>query len=299
MQGHIPVLLQETIDLLDPQPGNTVLDCTFNRAGHSVEIAKKIGTQGTLIGFDLDHQALLEGEEFLRKELGHNLPKVILCETNFRFILSVLKGKGVATLDMLLADLGLSSQELDVSGRGFTFQQDEPLRMTLSSREDALVTAYTVVNEWSQETLEDILRAFSDESYAGRIARHIVEAREIKPIKTTRELAEIVYHAVPVAYRRKKIHPATKTFQAIRMAVNDEVGALNDLLSSLEEVSKSGTRVGFITFHSVEDRIVKNFFKDKKDMWEVKTKKPVSPSAQEQKENPRSRSAKLRVYIKK
>jgi 16S rRNA (cytosine1402-N4)-methyltransferase len=297
---HIPVLLQETIETLAPKEGDTVLDCTFNRAGHSVELAKKIGKSGTLIGFDLDHVALQEGEAILKKELGANLPQVILCETNFRRVAEVLQDKRVQNVDVLLADLGISSQELDISGRGFTFQKDEPLQMTLSSREDLLITAYTVVNEWAQETLVEILRAFSDESYAGRIARHIiVEAREIKPITTTKELADIVYHAVPVAYKRGKIHPATKTFQAIRMAVNDEVGALQELLLSLPGVITKGGRVGFISFHSVEDRLVKNYFRDHKDEWQVVTKKPIIPSQKEEKENPRSRSAKLRVYIKK
>jgi 16S rRNA (cytosine1402-N4)-methyltransferase len=296
---HIPVLLQETIETLAPKEGDTVLDCTFNRAGHSVELAKKIGKSGTLIGFDLDHVALQEGEAILKKELGANLPQVILCETNFRRVAEVLQDKRVQNVDVLLADLGISSQELDISGRGFTFQKDEPLQMTLSSREDLLITAYTVVNEWAQETLVEILRAFSDESYAGRIARHIIEAREIKPITTTKELADIVYHAVPVAYKRGKIHPATKTFQAIRMAVNDEVGALQELLLSLPGVITKGGRVGFISFHSVEDRLVKNYFRDHKDEWQVVTKKPIIPSQKEEKENPRSRSAKLRVYIKK
>lgn len=296
---HIPVLLQETIETLTPKEGDTVLDCTFNRAGHSVELAKKIGKSGTLIGFDLDHVALQEGEAILKKELGANLPQVILCETNFRRVAEVLQDKRVQNVDVLLADLGISSQELDISGRGFTFQKDEPLQMTLSSREDSLITAYIVVNEWAQETLVEILRAFSDESYAGRIARHIIEAREIKPITTTKELADIVYHAVPVAYKRGKIHPATKTFQAIRMAVNDEVGALQELLLSLPGVITKGGRVGFISFHSVEDRLVKNYFRDHKDEWQVVTKKPIIPSQKEEKENPRSRSAKLRVYIKK
>ena len=296
--GHIPVLLQETIELLSPQSGDTVLDCTFNRAGHSVELAKKIGKQGTLIGFDLDHVALQEGEEILKKVLAKDLPKIILCETNFRNVVPVLKEKDVVAVDALLADLGLSSQELDVSGRGFSFQKDEPLRMTLSSREDALITADTVVNEWGQETLVNIFRAFGDESYAGRIARHIVEAREQKRIKTTKELADIIYHAVPVAYKRGKIHPATKTFQAIRMAVNDEIGALHELLESLPKVVAKGGRAGFISFHSGEDRLVKNYFRDHKEEWEVVTKKPVTPSLKEQKENPRSRSAKLRVYKK-
>ena len=247
----------------------------------------------------MDHIALQEGEEILKKELGSKLPQVLLCETNFRHVVEVLQDKKVQNVDVLLADLGISSQELDISGRGFTFQKDEPLQMTLSSREDSLITAYTVVNEWAQETLVEILRAFSDESYAGRIARHIVEARELKPITTTKELADIVYHAVPVTYKKGKIHPATKTFQAIRMAVNDEVGALQELLLSLPEIIGKSGRVGFISFHSVEDRLVKNYFRDHKDKWQAVVKKPITPSQKEEKENPRSRSAKLRVYIKK
>lgn len=295
--GHIPVLLKETIELLDPQKGETVVDCTFNRAGHSIELAKKIGKKGVLVGFDLDHIALEEGKKNIEDILSTNLPQLILCETNFRHVASVLEKNNVKKVNVLLADLGLSSQELDVSGRGFTFQKEEPLVMTLSSR-DSELTAYTVVNEWSRDTLVEILRGFSDEKFAGRIARCIVEAREEKPITNTKELADIIYHAVPVVYKKGKIHPATKTFQAIRMAVNDEVGALQELLHSLPKVLEKGGRAGFITFHSVEDRIVKNYFKEHLEEWKMVTKKPIPPSEQEERSNPRSRSAKLRVYIK-
>lgn len=295
--GHIPVLLHETIDLLDPKAGDVVVDCTFNRAGHSLHLARKIGRSGVLVGFDLDHVALLEGRKVLEENLTET-PNIILCETNFRHIASVLKENAVSEVHVLMADLGLSSQELDESGRGFSFQKDEPLTMTLSSREGQLITAYDVVNHWSQETLQQIIRSFSDESFAGRIARNIVEAREKKPIATTKELADIIFHSVPSLYKRGRIHPATKTFQAIRMAVNDEVGALEELLSSLPKVVQKDGRVAFISFHSIEDRLVKNYFKDNKNDWVPITKKPITPTGEEEKSNPRSRSAKLRVYKK-
>lgn len=295
--GHIPVLLHETIALLDPKLGNVAVDCTFNRAGHSTLLAERIGPSGTLVGFDLDHVALLEGRGVLEKNVAEK-PKIILCETNFRHIKNVLKENAISEVDVLMADLGLSSQELDESGRGFSFQKEEPLQMTLSSRDGQLITAYDVVNSWSQETLQEIIRSFSDEAFAGRIARNIVESRNTKAITTTKQLADIIYHSVPSFYKRGRIHPATKTFQAIRMAVNDEVGALQELLSSLPAILKKNGKVAFISFHSIEDRLVKNYFKDNASHWSVVTKKPITPTEEELKNNPRSRSAKLRVYQK-
>ncbi len=293
--GHIPVLLHETITALAPQMGESYLDCTFNRGGHAVEIAKKIGPKGIIIGFDLDHVALEEGRKNVEEVA--NGPKVRPIETNFRHAQDVFNKEHIAPVNMLLADLGLSSQELDVSGRGFTFQKDEPLVMTLSTRTQEL-TAYTVVNEWSEDSLATILFGFADETYSKRIARAIVASRLIGPIQTTRALREVIFQSVPVSYRHGKIDCATKTFQAIRMAVNDEVGALQDLLRACEHVVALGGRASFITFHSVEDRIVKHFFNTQKDMWQAHTKKPVTPTDEEIRDNPRSRSAKLRTYTK-
>ncbi len=293
--SHIPVLLQEILTEMQPKSGEVFVDCTFNRAGHSIAIAEKIGKEGTVIGLDLDHHALEEGRSNI--STLRVCPTVHTIETNFRFIQNALASVHISTVDLLLADLGVSSQEIDSSGRGFTFQKDEPLIMTLSTRVQE-VTAYTVVNEWTEDSLVSIMQGFSDERYARRIARAIVEQRGKAPITSTRQLREIIFQSVPVSYRHGKIDPSTKTFQAIRMAVNDEVGALQDLLRALVHITHTGSRVAFITFHSVEDRIVKHFFRDNKAHWQPTAKKPIAPSDDEIQKNPRARSAKLRVYTR-
>lgn len=293
---HIPVLLQESLAVLDVQKGETVLDCTLNRAGHSLELAKATGKTGTLIGIDLDLDAIKEAKENFEKAT-FALPKVHIAHSNFRMLDSVIKDAKVHSVDKILFDLGLSSHELDVSGRGFTFQKDEPLLMTFHSKPTKdMVTAYDVVNTWGEETLADIIFGFGDEKYARRIAKAIVNARTLQPIKTTEELVYIIGGAVPVVYRRGKTHFATKTFQAIRMAVNDELGALEEALEKAFNLLSEGGRMAVITFHSGEDRIVKRFFIRKKGSGEAEilTKKPIGPTKEEIQKNIRARSAKLR-----
>lgn len=293
---HIPVLLQECITLLDPKGGETVVDCTLNRAGHSLVLAKKIGKEGQLIGIDLDADAIAEAKKNFQAA-KFALPKIFIERTNFRHIDEVVQNAGVSHVDKILLDLGLSSHELDVSGRGFSFQRDEPLLMTFDSKPTKeTVTAYDVVNSWNESTLADIIYGFGDEKYARRIAKAIVLAREEKPIGSTLELVGIIRGAVPSAYTRMKTHFATKTFQAIRMAVNDELGALEEVLEKAVRLLRQGGKMAVITFHSGEDRLVKRFFIDKVRAGEIKLlhKKPLAPTREEIISNPRARSAKVR-----
>lgn len=291
---HIPVLLQESIEGLALKEGGVYIDCTTNRGGHSLEIAKKIGKEGTLICIDLDKEALKEAKKEII--LLKNAPSVHFVHSNFRHILSILQELKITHVDGVLADLGLSSQELDESKRGFSFRFDEPLIMTYDANPgEDMTTAYDIVNYWSESTIADILYGFSDEAYRGRIAKAIVKKRNEKEIKTTFELVEIISSAVPIMYRHKKTHFATKTFQALRMAVNDELGSINDLIVSLPEILKSKGRACIITFHSTEDRIVKQGLRSKNETLKPITKKAIIPGKKEIEDNPRARSAQLRI----
>ena len=280
---HIPVMLRETINELNLSLGLTVVDCTTNRAGHSLEIAKIIGNFGTLICIDLDNQALSEAKKNIESNISkENLPTVHYINSNFSKIEDILKSLNIQKVDRVLADLGLSSQELDVSGRGFSFMNET-------------LTAKDIVNSWSEETLSDILFYFSDERYAKRIAKNICERRKEKEIKTTFDLVDIIRSSVPAVYRNGKTNCATKTFQAIRMSVNREIDSIKDLIKSFETIIKEGGLVSVITFHSTEDRIVKQAINDIKELKKI-NKKPTTASELEIKNNTRSRSAKLRTY---
>ena len=291
---HIPVLLHESIEGLNLKQGGVYVDCTTNRGGHSVEIAKAIGIEGTLICIDLDQTALEEAREIIEKV--PNCGKVHFIKSNFRYLPSILKDLKISHVDGILADLGISSQELDDSGRGFTFQKDEPLLMTFDSKpEEDVTTAYDIINCWSESTVADILYGFADETYSRRIAHAIVEKRELSPINTTFELLDVVAKAVPALYRHRKTHFATKTFQALRMATNDELGSINDLLEALPSILASNGRACIITFHSTEDRITKHGLRANSETLRMINKKAIVPSDEEIKNNPRSRSAQLRI----
>lgn len=291
---HIPVLLHESIEGLAIKKGGIYVDCTTNRGGHSIEIVKALGEEGILICIDLDQVALAEAREKIEK-MKH-LPKVHFIHSNFRYLPSILKDLKIPHVDGILADLGVSSEELDESGRGFSFRFDEPLLMTFNAKpEEDMTTAYDIVNFWSESTIADILFGFSDERYARRIASRIVEGREKSPIKTTFELIEIIRSAVPVYYRHGKTHFATKTFQSLRMATNDELGSINDLLVSFPTILSSKGRACIITFHSTEDRIVKHTLRKENEALKIITKKPIMPSEEELKANVRARSAQLRI----
>ena len=255
---HIPVLLKEVLDSLDIKKGETVIDCNVNRAGHSVEIAKLLGDSGTIVGIDLDTQALTEAQRNFSK-LGEH-PRICLIHDNFRNLDEILKDSNVEKADKILFDLGLSSEELDISSRGFTFQKDQPLIMTYQSKsKEETLTAKDVLNLWSEEVLADIIYYYGGERYARRIAKQIILTRKEKEIETTFELVECIKKATPSIYQRGKTHFATKTFQAIRIAVNDEIEALKEALEkSFDRLNKDG-RLSVITFHSLEDKVVKNF----------------------------------------
>lgn len=291
---HIPVLLEESIAGLALKEGGVYIDCTTNRGGHSLRIANAIGKHGVLICIDLDKDALKEAKKEI--SLIKNAPTLHFVHSNFRHIVSILEELKISHVDGVLADLGLSSQELDESKRGFSFRFDEPLLMTYDATpSEDMTTAYDIVNYWSESTIADILYGFSDEAYRGRIAKAIVKRRDEKEIKTTFDLVDIIASAVPIMYKHKKTHFATKTFQALRMAVNDELGSINDLISAFPSVLASQGRACIITFHSTEDRIVKQGLRLKIETLKPITKKAIIPSKKELEENPRARSAQLRI----
>lgn len=292
---HTSVLLQETIDSLALKASDTVVDATLGGGGHGREILLRLEKDGTYIALDQDHDALLRTEATLPKG-----PATIhVVNANFRNLAQVLDELSIPIIDKALFDLGLSSDQLDQSGRGFSFLRDEPLRMTMST-EESLVTAEIVVNEWEEEHLADVLYGFGDERFSRRIAKSIVEARAQGPIKTTGQLAEIIAGAIPKRFQRRGNHPATKSFQAIRIAVNDELGALSEGLKAAWEHLNEGGRIAVISFHSLEDRIVKRFFHEQvaQGMARLLMKKPIVPTPAEILHNPRARSAKLRTIEK-
>ncbi len=288
--GHRTVLLHEAIEYLTLKPSDTVVDATLGGAGHSRAILESLDSRGTLIGFDADSDAI----ERAQKALASAKASVHLVHGNFRTIAEETRKLEISHIDKALFDLGWSSYQLS-AGRGFSFQSDEPLSMAYDQSQS--LTAHTVVNDWSEESLADVIYGWGEERYSRRIAKAIVEAR---PITTARELGEIVRGAYPGRDRHGRIHPATKTFQAIRIAVNDELGALEEALADTWKILSSGGRIAVISFHSIEDRIVKHRFAswEKEGSGERITRKPITPSENELKENPRARSAKLRVIQK-
>lgn len=292
---HKPVLLHESIEGLHLAPGATVFEGTVGLGGHSEVICKTIGSTGLFIGTDADKESLELADARLRDQ---PCKRILACD-NFRNMDQVLENAGVKSVDAILLDIGLSSRQLEVAPRGFSFQRDEPLLMTFRSEGEGL-TAREIVNEWAEESIADIIYGYGEEHAARRIAHAIVEARTRKPIETSAELADIVKQGVPGILRTGRIHPATKTFQALRIAVNDELGALREGLAKGFALLAPKGRMAVISFHSLEDRIVKEFFKEraKEDIATPATKKPITPSEEELEANPRARSAKLRIIIK-
>ncbi len=289
---HRTVLLKEAIDGLNLSPKSLVVDCTFGGGGHSVEMCKRYhGIK--IIALDQDKSVFTKAERKF-KDLDCDITFI---NANFRD----LNKQNLKEVDAIIFDLGLSSDQLENSGRGFSFQKDESLLMTMKenpTEED--VTAIDVVNAWSEKSLADIIYGYGEEKYAKKIAKGIIEARENKKIETTADLVKVIEGAVPASYKRGRIHFATRTFQAIRIAVNDELEALKDGLKNGFEILKKDGRIAVISFHSLEDRIVKKFFKEKVATGEAKliNKKIILASDKEIKENPRSRSAKLRILKK-
>ena len=294
---HVSVLPEEVLHYLDPQPGEVIIDCTLGAGGHSCAFCKAVGATGSVYGIDADRDAL----ERARGNVCFKHCSFTPIHGNFRHFGELLEKQGVVHIDKVLVDLGLSSDQLDDSGRGFSFMRNEPLTMTLESDvTEETVTAYDVVNTWSEESLADIIYGFSDDRFARRIAREIKRAREEAPIEDTQRLTEIIVSAIPARFRHGSIHPATRTFQAIRMAVNDEIGALKALLPQAWHALAPGGRLAIISFHSIEDRIVKEHFRgwSKDGVGRLLNKKPIVPAPAEVTDNPRARSAKLRVIEK-
>ncbi len=291
---HIPVLLHEAIDNLKLTEGKVFFDGTLGGGGHSLYVSKLFSGRITIIATDRDCDAIARVQE--------QLPSAILECTTFSKLDEVLEKHNVTGLDAALFDFGISSFQLEESGRGFTFMKDEPLLMTMKrDPNDDDITARDVVNLWSEETLADIIYAYGEERYARRIARAIVAERQIKSIETTNELARIVATAVPKSFGKSRIHPATKTFQALRIVVNKELEEIKVGLRKALGYLSEGGRIAAISFHSLEDRIVKDIFREAEDtgMGVRITKKPIVPTSVEIKANPRSRSAKLRIFEKK
>ncbi|MBO5078804.1 MAG: 16S rRNA (cytosine(1402)-N(4))-methyltransferase RsmH [Oscillospiraceae bacterium] len=305
---HISVLLQECLDGLDIKPNGIYVDGTLGGAGHSSRIAERL-TTGRLIGIDRDPVALQAAGERL-KPYGD---RVTLVHSNFSEMAQVLKDLNITGVDGILLDLGVSSPQLDDGQRGFSYMLDAPLDMRMNSGDS--LSADTVVNTWSQEELKRILYTYGEERYAPQIAAAICRRREEKPIRTTLELVDIIRGAMPPAALREKQHPAKRSFQAIRIAVNDELGAVEKIMEDAVELLNPGGRLAVITFHSLEDRIVKTGMNDaakgctcppnfpicvcgKKPKVKLISRKPITATEKELEENPRSRSAKLRVCEK-
>ncbi|MEE6664193.1 16S rRNA (cytosine(1402)-N(4))-methyltransferase RsmH [Limosilactobacillus fermentum] len=305
--NHVTVLLHEAVAGLAIQPAGVYVDATLGGGGHSGEILKQL-TSGHLYSFDQDETAIHYNQANLGSAIEEG--KLTLMQTNFRNLKQALADQGVTAIDGIVYDLGVSSPQFDDAKRGFSYQRDAPLDMRMN--QDQPLSAYQVVNEWSYQELVRILYRYGEEKFAKQIARAIERARQKRPIQTTMELANIVKEAIPAAARRHGGHPAKKSFQAIRIAVNDELGALEDSLEQALALLKVGGRISVITFQSLEDRLVKTMFKEATSLpdlppglpvipadaqpdFKLINKKPVLPTEDELKVNHRAHSAKLRV----
>ncbi len=311
MFEHNPVMLSECLEYLRIKPGGTYVDGTLGGGGHSVKILERLSENGMLIGIDRDVNALKAASERL-KDVGGKA-KTVTEQGNFKDIDTICKKNGIKEVDGILLDLGVSSHQLDEAERGFSYMQDAPIDMRMD-RESRL-SAADIVNRYGERELTNIIRNYGEEKWASRIAAFIVESRKQSPINTTGQLVEIIKAAIPASARREGPHPAKRTFQALRITVNDELGALEVGIEKGVELLKSGGRICIITFHSLEDRIVKTKFREltnpctcpvefpvcvcgRTTKGRNVTKKPLIPTSIELEHNPRSRSAKLRVLEK-
>jgi len=294
MPTHTPVLLQEVLEGLKIHKGDTVVDATLGGSGYAQAFCRAVGAKGTVIGFDADAGAVANAQEVL-KDVACSVEFVV---GNFRDMEKLLRERNISHVHAVAFDLGFSSMQLEASGRGFSFQHNEPLLMTFKHTPGPTdLTAAQIVNNWSEESIANVLYGYGGERAARKLASAIVTARKEKPIATTHDLVGVIESVLP---RRGKIHPATRTFQALRIAVNDELTALSEGLAGALSVVVSGGRIAVVSFHSLEDRIVKQFFRNlaAEGKGTVINKKVITPSREEQKENPRSRSAKLRIFEK-
>jgi 16S rRNA (cytosine1402-N4)-methyltransferase len=306
--NHKPVLLEECIDNLNIKPDGIYIDGTLGGAGHSIEIFRRLGSSGKLIGIDQDKFALEISQQRLQTIGGQ--AGLILENSNFKFMREICLQKGIENVDGILLDLGVSSHQLDEAERGFSYQKEAPLDMRMDR--SLQLNAAEIVNTYDEKSIKEIIRDYGEEKWAARIASFIIQARCEKRIESTSRLVEIIKAAIPSSARREGPHPAKRTFQALRIAVNDELGALKHVVGNAVSILKPGGRLCIITFHSLEDRIVKNEFQKRekpctcpgdfpicvcggKQELKIITRKPVIPTEIEQVENPRARSAKLRV----
>ncbi|MCX6736826.1 MAG: 16S rRNA (cytosine(1402)-N(4))-methyltransferase RsmH [Candidatus Parcubacteria bacterium] len=293
--SHIPVLLQEVLQYFDPQPNQDYIDATSGAGGHSLAILEKTKPNGRVLSLDLDERLI---SKLLLKIKGTELEKrlITVC-VNFSEIDQIAKENGFEKVDGILFDLGLNSESLEESGKGFSFLKDEPLDMRFGKEG---LTASEIVNTYSLEALTDLIRNYSQEKYAYSIAQAITKFRQRKPIVTTFDLIDIIKHSTPLNYEHRRIHPATRTFQALRIATNNELQILEQAIPKALSLLKEQGKIAVIAYHSLEDRIIKNYFREqaKAGHLQILNKKPITPAASEVSNNFRSRSAKLRIAIK-
>ena len=304
---HVSVLLNETIDGLNINPDGIYVDGTLGGGGHSYEICKRLSDKGRLIGIDQDGEAL----EAARERLKEFEDKITLVRSNYCEIDTILKDLGIEKVDGIVLDLGVSSYQLDNLERGFSYKSDAPLDMRMDQRQK--MTARDIVNEYSESELYRVIRDYGEDKFAKNIAKHIVAERRKNPIETTGQLNEIISHAIPMKFRKTSGHPSKRTFQAIRIELNHELDVLRESLDDMIEMLNPGGRICIITFHSLEDRIVKSAFRKNENpctcpshfpvcvcgkisKGKVITRKPILPSEAETESNSRSKSAKLRIF---
>lgn len=304
---HVSVLLQETVDGLNVKPDGIYVDGTLGGGGHSYEVCTRLGAKGSIIGIDQD-EAAIEAASIRLKDFGE---KVTIVRSNYCDMKSRLHELGIDKVDGIMLDLGVSSYQLDTADRGFSYREDAPLDMRMDQRSE--MTARDIVNDYSEMDLYRVICDYGEDKFAKNIARHIVRERAKRPIETTGELTEVIRHAIPMKFQKKTGHPAKRTFQAIRIELNRELDVLRDSLDDMIDMLNPGGRLCIITFHSLEDRIVKSAFKKnenpctcpsdfpvcvcgKVSKGRVITRKPILPSEEEMEVNSRSKSAKLRIF---
>lgn len=304
---HKSVLLNETIDGLNIQPDGIYVDGTLGGGGHAYEVCRRLGDKGSIVGIDQD-AAAIEAAGNRLKDFGE---KVTIVRSNYCDMKSKLHELGIDKVDGIVLDLGVSSYQLDTAERGFSYREDAPLDMRMDTRQK--MTARDIVNDYEEMELYRVIRDYGEDKFAKNIAKHIVAARKVKPIETTGELTEIIRASIPMKYQKKSGHPAKRTFQAIRIELNRELEVLKDSLDDMIDLLNTGGRLCIITFHSLEDRIVKSAFRKNENpctcpsdfpvcvcgkisKGSILTRKPILPSEEEMEENSRAKSAKLRIF---
>lgn len=304
---HKSVLLNETIDGLNIKPDGIYVDGTLGGGGHAYEVCRRLGEKGSIVGIDQD-AAAIEAASARLKDFGE---KVTIVRSNYCDMKSKLHELGIDKVDGIVLDLGVSSYQLDTAERGFSYREDAPLDMRMDTRQK--MTARDIVNDYTEADLYRVIRDYGEDKFAKNIAKHIVQARAVKPVETTAELSEIIRASIPMKFQKKSGHPAKRTFQAIRIELNRELDVLRDSLDDMIDLLNPGGRLCIITFHSLEDRIVKSAFRKnenpctcppdfpvcvcgKKSKGSIITKKPIVPSEEELEYNSRSKSAKLRIF---